>query len=634
MRSPRELWFRLGQELANLRLWAFPPRPQLEQSTPLPGLVPPAQILARLRGSALAAEILTLAEKILQHRFPLLGVEIDAGPAIAWRRDYISGIETSPAYFRRIPYLDPVRAGDHKIVWELNRHQHLVLLAQSFLLSGDHRFESEIRVQLEHWEEANPYLCGINWASALEVAFRSLSWIWVYHLVGAAWTPEYRRRFLASLYRHGCYLEHNLSVYFSPNTHLLGEAVALHALGTLFLAFPRSTRWASLGARLAAEQMQVQVRDDGSHFEQSSYYQIYAIDFFLLHDVLSPPSERFRHKLAAMAGFLHALHTPAGTLPFLGDDDGGRLFHPYGSRERFGAATLSACAARIGRPSLRLAEDHSGSETGWWLPESVPPAPEPGIVPASRLFRGAGLAVLRAPGVSILVDAGTFGAMNGGHSHSDTLHVTVFAAGHELLLDPGTYTYVADGVWRQRFRGSAAHNTLRPNGLDQAIAGGPFSWRNHPQVELLAWKSSEQCDALDAVCSYAGFRHRRRIRFHKPDRLWILDDIEGPPGEHDIEQFWHPGVSVTPSGARAFRLGDCATLCLSAAGAVELTEGGEYGWRSLAPGAKQPVPVLRIYLRAALPLQLATVLDWRPAGAQANPEPADLVFLETLRLDP
>src|SRR5213075_3247545 len=98
---------------------------------------------------------------------------------------------------------------------------------------------------------------------------------------------DFRRRFLSELYRHGVYLEHNLSVYFSPNTHLLGEAVALHALGALFPVFPRAQEWRSAAGRIVREQMDFQVRPDGSHFEQSSYYHVYALDMFLFHYVLA-----------------------------------------------------------------------------------------------------------------------------------------------------------------------------------------------------------------------------------------------------------------------------------------------------------------------------------------------------------
>src|SRR4029077_19244415 len=136
---------------------------------------------------------------------------------------------TGTDYFRLIPYLDFARAGDHKIIWELNRHQHLTTLAQACLLSGRDEYFDEIIRQWESWVIANPYQRGINWASALEVAFRALSWIWVYHLVGPQMEADFRRRFLNELYRHGLHIERNLSFYFSPNTHLLGEAVALHA---------------------------------------------------------------------------------------------------------------------------------------------------------------------------------------------------------------------------------------------------------------------------------------------------------------------------------------------------------------------------------------------------------------------
>ena len=54
--------------------------------------------------------------------------------------------------------------------------------------------------------------------------------------------------FLSSLYQHGCYIERNLSTYFSPNTHLLGEAVVLHALTVAVLAAGLSGLSVGLGA--------------------------------------------------------------------------------------------------------------------------------------------------------------------------------------------------------------------------------------------------------------------------------------------------------------------------------------------------------------------------------------------------
>jgi len=262
MRSATELAFRLRQETANLwLLWRQPTMPDaamLRFEIPLPD---PNVVAAKLRGSSYAADVERLAQDVLLHRFHLLGLHpLDAGGSIPWRRDLRHEIETGTQYFRRIPYLDFQRAGDHKIIWELNRHQHLVLLAQAFLFSGRKEFLDEIPRQLQSWMDANPFQRGLNWASALEVAFRSLSWIWVFHLVGRHFDQRFRERWLNSLYQHGLHLEYNLSVYFSPNTHLLGEAVALHALGKLFADMPHAARWRRTGSRLILEQMERQVR--------------------------------------------------------------------------------------------------------------------------------------------------------------------------------------------------------------------------------------------------------------------------------------------------------------------------------------------------------------------------------------
>jgi hypothetical protein len=185
--------------------------PDFKPRIPLPD---PSPVASELQGTVFAQELIALAAQIRQHRFPILGLTIDTGAEIPWRRDNVSGVETSLRYFRRIPYLNVRQTGDHKVIWELNRHQHLVVLAQAYLLTGDAANLVEIRSELESWFAANPYNRGINWTSALEVAFRALSWIWTYHLVGEKTIAEFRMKWLRELYLHGCYLENNLSFYF------------------------------------------------------------------------------------------------------------------------------------------------------------------------------------------------------------------------------------------------------------------------------------------------------------------------------------------------------------------------------------------------------------------------------------
>jgi len=559
VRSLAEIRFRLRQELGNLLLlWGRPSF--LVVCQPPPG------------GAALLAcppaEIEAIAESVLAHRFPLLGLVIDTGPEIDWRRDYVHGIATGTPYFRRLPYLDFARVGDHKLIWELNRHQHLVVLAQAFLLTGRREFLDEAFRQLEDWIRQNPFMRGINWTSALEVGFRALSWCWLHQLAGDQMPEPLRGRFVTELYRHGQYLELNLSLYFSPNTHLLGEAVALQALGVMFPAWGRAARWAQTGGRLVQEQLDRQVRADGSHFEQSAYYHVYALDFFLLSYSLAGRPEKQTAPLIRMAEYLDALMGPSCILPLIGDDDGGRLFHPYGDRMQFGRATLATCGTLVG----------------------------PAVWRASRLFADAGVAVMTAGDVHIVIKAGPFGEGSGGHSHADVLSLVARVGDREILIDPGTYTYIADAAERNRFRGSAAHNTVRIDGRDQAIPAGPFRWNQKPAVAIRQFTSSPHRDFLDASCTYAGFTHRRRVVFRKPDLVVVLDTVldtaEGGPGDHLLEQFWHLAAA-----------GDASRLGFSAP--VETAE----GWRSRVFAAKEPSPVLCVKRLGPLPGAMAAVLD-------------------------
>ncbi|MGD0436784.1 MAG: heparinase II/III family protein, partial [Bryobacteraceae bacterium] len=146
---------------------------------------------------------------------------------------------------------------------------------------------------------------------------------------------------------------------------------------------------------------------------------------------------------------------------------------------------------------------------------------------------------------------------------------------------------VADAHWRDWFRSTAAHNTIRIDGIDQAVAAGPFRWRNHPEVRILSWTSDAAGDMLEAECRYAGFVHRRRVEFQKPDLVSITDHVDGPPGQHLLEQFWHLG---SPAARDRLTLAEGAELLDS--------------WRSTVFGEKHPAPLVRVTRRGVLPMRL------------------------------
>ena len=114
--------------------------------------------------------LLAAAEGILAGRVNLLGLrDVAVGTPVDWHRDPDAGITSPRLHWSRIRYLDPAVSGDHKVVWEINRHQWFLTLGRAWRLTGDARYAECFVRHLASWMDDNPPKTGINWASSLEV---------------------------------------------------------------------------------------------------------------------------------------------------------------------------------------------------------------------------------------------------------------------------------------------------------------------------------------------------------------------------------------------------------------------------------------------------------------------------------
>jgi hypothetical protein len=575
------------------------------------------------------------ADEILQHRFRLLGYhDLDYGKQIDWHLDAVHRKRAPLKPWYNIPFLDFQQAGDHKIVWELNRHQHLVMLAKASVFTGDEKYSRELTNQFYSWRDANPYPMGINWGSSLEVAFRSLSWIWVRGLLAGSPTPaeDLDRGLVRGLALNGRYIERNLSTYFSPNTHLLGEAVALFFIGTLCPEIPAAARWQRKGLDIVLAEAERQVRPDGVYFEQSLYYHVYALDFFLHTRALAACNgiavpESFDAVLKKMLEVVRVL-ARNGTPEGFGDDDGGRVFNPRRNRAEHMSDPLALGAALLESTPLKQSAAIT-EEAIWMFGESAvelrPAESSAAPVLSSATFPHGGLYVMASGGdapAQMLIDAGPQGNGNSGHGHADALSVRLWAKERRWLIDPGSYVYISAGDERSQFRGTGAHNTLRVDGLDQAAPGNPFSWTSLPEVSVEEWVAG-------SIFTFFSGRHtgyqrladpvlHRRMIFHLHGEYWLVRDIAEGTGDHDLEILWHfaPDASVVVSPEQltvgAATTGGKTIVLLGAnpqKWKLALTE----GWVSPAYGERLPAPVASFAAHVQLPAEHATLI--LPLGA-------------------
>jgi Heparinase II/III-like protein len=210
--------------------------------------------------------------------------------------------------------------------------------------------------------------------------------------------------------------------------------------------------------------------------------------------------------------------------------------------------------------------------------------------------------------VRMVADAGPLGYLSiAAHGHADALAFTLSAAGRPLLVDPGTYAYHTERDWRDHFRGTAAHNTVCVDGLDQSEIGGNFMWLRKAQATLHEVRLDPSGDVWDA--SHDGYarlpdpvRHRRRIEVHHDARRIVVTDTLHCLGEHRAEVCWQfaEGLDVTIDGNEVrVRDGAATALTMHMHGAsltCRLLQGStdpKGGWVSPSFGIKRPAPSIR-----------------------------------------
>jgi hypothetical protein len=563
-------------------------------------------------------EITREADRLLTGRFDLLGHrDLSFGDPIDWHRDPVWHRRSPDTHWSLIDVLDPAVVGDSKIVWELNRHQWMVRLAQASVLTGDDHYAAHALARMCDWIAANPAGRGINWASSLEIAVRLTSWTWVLALLRhtTLLTESIVTTVLASVHAHASHIERFQSHYYSPNTHLTGEALGLFYAGTLYPQFADAERWRDTGAATLIEQADRQITPDGVYFEQSTCYQRYSCDIYLHFLLLAARSgfavpQHVRERATRLVEFLAAISGPGGSMPDIGDADGGWLM-PLCRREADDCrGTLAVAAAVFDRPDFA----HDAAPEPMWLTGETAPAAA-SAPRGSELFADGGYAILRSGDNEMLVDVGPLGCF--GHGHADLLSIQYRMSGERCLVDPGTYGYTAEPAWRDYFRGSSAHNTVTVNDQSQASPDGPFGWQSRPAVTIRDWQSASGFDLIDAEHhAYPGVTHRRRVIAVAGGVFVVVDDLLGE-GAHAFEltfQFAPMTVTlmadavacaITPHGRHLWVM-PTSSVPLRA----EIVSGRTNpirGWVSSEYGRKTPAPALVYSSRSPLPARVVTV---------------------------
>jgi hypothetical protein len=597
----------------------------------------PARLADGLTAAGAADRIVAEADEVRAHRLRVLGYGVqDAGAVIDWHRDLVSGTRWPRRWWGLMPR-GRAQGWDPKVVWEPGRHQHFLVLAAAATLTGDAAYADELADQLAGWIDQNPTGIGIHWLESIEPALRLLSWLWALPLVlhSPGFTPALCGAVLRSLVAQARHVAANLSIYTSPNTHLIAEALALFVVGTVLPELETATAWREQGRAILEREIVIQVGDDGVYREASLSYHAYTVEFYLLATVLAARNgvalapvvrERLQRMLEALAWLVR----PDGALPNVGDADGGRMLRLGGPNLSRVDELLASGAVLYGRADLRAGLPSTGEEAAWLWADGVRRLGHLGWAAPPRGWRpfaDARLAVerRRVGGDErwLLFDAGDLGMLSGGHGHAGCLGVELYAHGRALVVDRGTYVYNAAPAWRRHFRSTRAHSTVVIDGQDQAEHASEFRWATRYRSRLVREGSTR--DYVVVTGEHEGYRrlpepvrHRRTIVSVGGD-YWLCVDVLDGAGTHDAEFLFHlaPDLHVETEDGGAFAAAPGATeglLVVAAgfeAGASRVITGATdpiQGWHSDDYGEKRPAPVLVTRERLRLPAVRVHVL--------------------------
>lgn len=590
------------------------------------GELDPILDLLRERFPRACEEIVGRAERICRHQFDLLGHKgLNFGTPIDWHFDPLSTAHTA-----LVPWYKIRDGGEAnlKIVWALNRHQHLVTLAKAHLLTRSPQFLTELLDQWRAWNKENPYPLGVNWSSGTEVSMRSLAWLWTGHLLAASpFGPKsFQHELLRGLATSARHVERYLGCD-RPASNLLSQAVALFFTGVLCPKLRSAQRWQQLGWRLVIEEAERRVAPGGASWAVSLGDELRTLKLFMRARILAPLNQiavpepldqAIKNALAFLAGA-----SQAGLPPRWGGENT-EIMAPL--REHL-LDPLSTGAALYGDAACKAAIRALSEEAVWLLgaagarrfdtiesrlaPAASTAFPEHGFYVMAATRPAASKPGANGAGAQERVQLTVAAPPEPNPSkRAGALSIQLAVNCQQWLIDSATAA-VAEATGLDTNAESVCNTLL----VDEHSAAA-----SHDPAQSKVWITGRRFDIFEASRTAdddgaSPVNHLRTVVHLKTGFWFVRDRVEGQ-GEHRLGLSWQfsPAFAphYTPPGFTFMRAGGDGNLT-----GLSIVPAEGHGWsQELArgyvasqSGAPQAAPVLRFDTRVALPVEFAAVLQ-------------------------
>ena len=402
---------------------------------------------------------------------------------------------------------------DMELRWQLHRHKWWVPMGQAYKVTKDEKYAVEWTKQYIDWIIKNPYddpdkeNLGFSWRP-LEVSdrLRKQPDMFMLFVDSPAFTPEFLTEFLVNYHKHA---EHILANYSEHGNHLLFQAQRMIGAGCFFPEFKRAKTWSDSGVGILNREINLQVFEDGGHYELCPHYHLATINIFLealetadingLRDLFP---QNYIDKVESMIMYYGNLCFPDYENPCFSDAKTIHKDEMLRNYRRWSKVFPENEAIRYW-----ATEGKSGK-----LPEYL-----------SKGYLNTGTFIFRNSwgddATQMVVKAGPPAFW---HNQPDNGTFELWYKGHNLFPDSGAYIYSGDDEimkWRRWFRRTDSHNTITLDNKDI----------DNTDSKTLLWDAEASTPVLVTENQgYEGFSHRRSIFFVDRKYFVIVDEAHGP----------------------------------------------------------------------------------------------------------
>ena len=401
---------------------------------------------------------------------------------------------------------------DMELRWQLHRHKWWVPMGQAYKVTKDEKYAVEWTKQYIDWIIKNPYddpdkeNLRFSWRP-LEVSdrLRKQPDMFMLFVDSPAFTPEFLTEFLVNYHKHA---EHILANYSEHGNHLLFQAQRMIGAGCFFPEFKRAKTWSDSGVGILNREINLQVFEDGGHYELCPHYHLATINIFLealetadINGLRELFPKNYIDKVESMIMYYGNLCFPDYENPCFSDAKTIHKDEMLRNYRRWSKVFPENEAIRYWATEGKYGK----------LPEYL-----------SKGYLNTGTFIFRNSwgddATQMVVKAGPPAFW---HNQPDNGTFELWYKGHNLFPDSGAYIYSGDEEimkWRRWFRRTDSHNTITLDNKDI----------DNTDSKTLLWDAEASTPVLVTENqSYEGFSHRRSIFF--VDRKWfvIVDEAHG-----------------------------------------------------------------------------------------------------------